>query len=1210
VSTKTPRNIRPAKKNDEPKFEITGWILAIVAGFLLLCAVLPMILGPISGAITSFLWGVFGFSIYPILVCAVAGGIFLIKGYKLSVPKMYVFCIAATALILIFMLHLATTLSLINEGLSFSQYASRVFAGPSVGGVLSAGGVFFGTLVFGIQASITPVASFILYGLGIVALTFVMLNHKFSIFSTLRKRNIAQDEPMRRDTFIKNNRTSAPVAPTQDRGLFVDTIIAREQPAAHVYTNEAMASTSTHIPHIVAPPIQSAPYQSESGDFSTLKEREVATTAATYSTALTPSTASTSATALTSAFVETPLQAPSLNKEKQTAYDILFGDRDKLLGRNQPVSSVESLYAKSPSSASSYTNQNTSTSRITDSVVTPATKPPKIIHGFNAKEYGLQPINDFPSKEIEVPLGISGEIINGAEESLRLERSKIPASPASLKPVQSPIVKQHTETVRAHGHIDPRNYDSIFHQYDAGGRQKVNAYAGESGASASESVEFVDMGEASVAPATEPIVFEEKYAVSTEKINTSIFEEKPTLFKKRESAFNPTPIVDDFGLGKSFTESLNEEPSAEFERFKKTWDESTSLQDSAEEMRIDTNVAQGSTLDDKYRGFATEGFYVAPSASGASFEETDQQKDSFSDLSHVENIEKSQTLDLSETHATSVGDHSGYREEVKDPESYQDLQLESAPKLPEITFVSLKERKKIAQNQVQMESYMANAAQEPPKTALKKKRKKYMAPPIELLAHSRNVILEDAEADVNERADLLVKTLKDLKLDVKVSEIVRGPSVTRYELVMPPGIPIKTIKQYVTDIEYYLASNGKIRLETPVPGKRAVGIEVPNVKKDVVSLREVIESKEFKKAESPLAFALGKDITGSKIICEVDKTPHLLIAGATGSGKSVCLNSILLSIAYKASPEDVRLILVDPKRVEFTVYKGMPHLLSDIICDDKQALNAFKWLRAEMERRYLMFSRNIVRNIGEFNASRAVAEGEEEKLPYIVLIVDELADLMSSNCKKELEENIMSIAQKARAAGIHLILATQRPSVDVITGTIKANLPSRIAFSLKSVVDSRTILDAQGAETLLGKGDMLYAPQGVDDPRRVQGAWVTSEEVASVVDYVNAHNETDFDEEVVKAIAHEEPPAGMASALSEAEDLGYDPLLPDILKSVIEMGTASTSFIQRRFAMGYARAARISDYMEAQGFIGPSEGSKPRSVYITWEKYKELFDSE
>ncbi|MDE7395737.1 MAG: DUF87 domain-containing protein [Clostridiales bacterium] len=507
--------------------------------------------------------------------------------------------------------------------------------------------------------------------------------------------------------------------------------------------------------------------------------------------------------------------------------------------------------------------------------------------------------------------------------------------------------------------------------------------------------------------------------------------------------------------------------------------------------------------------------------------------------------------------------------------------------------------------QTSMTEYMQNASVPP----VKKRRKvaKYVAPSLDILIPNDSVAPSDT-VECEEKGRMLEATLKELKLPASVIEITRGPAVTRYELEMPPGVPIKRIEQYSADIAYNLASNGKIRIETPIPGKRAVGVEVPNAEIAIVRLHEIIGSKEFQNSSSPLTIALGKDIAGSNIICNLEKMPHLLIAGATGSGKSACLNSIIMSILYKSSPEDVRLILIDPKRVEFNMYRGMPHLISeDIINEASQAINALTWAREEMERRYVLFGKHCVRNLQEFNKCDAVKDGTEQKLPYIVMIVDELAELMlDSNNRKELENKIMSIAQKARAAGIHMILATQRPTVDVITGTIKANLPSRIAFAVKSMVDSRTILDECGAETLLGRGDMLYAPQGVSDPMRVQGAFVTDKEVAAVTEFVRDNNEADFDDEFTTAINKKDEPESGEDGGDE-DDKEFDSLMPDVLKCVIESGAASTSMIQRRFSVGYARASRIIDQMELHKFIGPLEGSKPRSVYISREQYKELF---
>ncbi|HEY8390303.1 MAG TPA: DNA translocase FtsK, partial [Clostridia bacterium] len=436
----------------------------------------------------------------------------------------------------------------------------------------------------------------------------------------------------------------------------------------------------------------------------------------------------------------------------------------------------------------------------------------------------------------------------------------------------------------------------------------------------------------------------------------------------------------------------------------------------------------------------------------------------------------------------------------------------------------------------------------------------------------------------------------------------KGPAVTRYELQMPPGISVRKIADKADDIAYSMASNGKVRIETPIPGKQAVGIEIPNNTIEVVSLRELIESREFNMHSSPLAFALGKDIAGKNIFTDLAKMPHLLVAGATNSGKSSCLNALITSIIYRSSPLDVRFILVDPKRVEFTSYTGLPHLLLEHpITEPEQALNAFEWAIEESEKRFELFVSYKVRDISDFNNMSVVKNGDVQKLPYIVIVVDELADLMSQ-AKRDFEDKIRSIAQKSRAAGIHLVLATQRPSVDVITGTIKANLPSRIAFSVTSFADSKTILDQGGAEKLLGRGDMLYAPVDKPEPFRVQGAYVTNDEVYDVVNFIKENNESFFDKELEERILknNEQETNDGVTVANFIDDA--DPNLPNIMRMFLELGQASTTLIQRRFRYGYAKAARIMDQLELKKYISAFDGTnKPRKVLMTPEQFEEEF---
>ena len=485
----------------------------------------------------------------------------------------------------------------------------------------------------------------------------------------------------------------------------------------------------------------------------------------------------------------------------------------------------------------------------------------------------------------------------------------------------------------------------------------------------------------------------------------------------------------------------------------------------------------------------------------------------------------------------------------------------------------------------------------------------YVAPPVSILKYMENVP-KVSEDELQENIVRLEQVLEDFKVPAKVNNVQVGPAVTRYELTMPRGISVNKIVQMSDDIAMTLASNGSIRVEAPIPGKNAVGIEVPNAQVSPVSLRELIDSEEFRVRGNPLSFVLGKDINGDIIFCNLDKMPHLLVAGSTGSGKSVCLNTMLLSMCYKSGPQDLRLILVDPKMVEFTTYNGLPHLLiPEVITGKEMTINALDWSVKEMERRYALFAKNHVVNINEFNKSDAVKSKREDKLPYIVIVVDELADLMLE-AKREIEDRIAKLAAKARAAGIHLVLATQRPSVDVITGTVKANLPSRIAFALTNYMDSKTVLDGGGAEKLLGKGDMLFKPQDKPEPRRVQGAFVSNEEIQQAVEFIKSHNKPVYDEDAGKAIKN--PYAGGGNNGGNAGGNGgemqdFDPVLKDALYMFIEAKQASGSMISRRYSVGFNRAGRIMDQMFQAGFIGPPDGSKPRQVLITMEEYNAIF---
>ena len=478
----------------------------------------------------------------------------------------------------------------------------------------------------------------------------------------------------------------------------------------------------------------------------------------------------------------------------------------------------------------------------------------------------------------------------------------------------------------------------------------------------------------------------------------------------------------------------------------------------------------------------------------------------------------------------------------------------------------------------------------------------YQYPPIDLFQPARDPDEKGVQEEMRRNADTLVNTLESFGVKTRVLDISRGPAVTRYELQPLAGVKISRITGLSDDIALNLATAG-VRIEAPIPGKPAVGVEIPNKHRATVSLRSVLESPAFNQSRAPLTFALGKDITGNCQVGNLAKMPHLLIAGTTGSGKSVCTNSIILSFLYRCSPKVLRMILIDPKMVEFAHYNGIPHLLMPVVTEPRKAAGALGTAVAEMEKRYHLLAENGVPNIEEYNALAEI-DDSLEKMPYIVIVIDELADLMMV-AGKEVEDYICRLAQKARAAGMHLIIATQRPSVDVITGLIKANIPSRVALSVMSQVDSRTILDTAGAEKLLGYGDMLYMPVGVNKPVRVQGTFVSSGEIRAVIEFIKAHSASDYSQEMIEEMEKRAVPEKNAESSSDDES-GTDPMFKTAVEVVIDAGQASTSLLQRRCKLGYARAARIMDEMEQLHIIGPYEGAKPRQVLITRQQWIEM----
>ncbi len=478
----------------------------------------------------------------------------------------------------------------------------------------------------------------------------------------------------------------------------------------------------------------------------------------------------------------------------------------------------------------------------------------------------------------------------------------------------------------------------------------------------------------------------------------------------------------------------------------------------------------------------------------------------------------------------------------------------------------------------------------------------YKCPPFTLLNPPvASNVNSNTQSELKQNSEVLINTLKSFGVQTRIVDINRGPSVTRYELQPAAGVKVSRITNLTDDIKMSLAAKS-IRIEAPIPGKAAVGIEVPNNEVDIITMREMLETKEFTEAKSNIAFALGKDITGEVIFADIAKMPHVLIAGATGSGKSVCINSLIISLLYKSSPDDVRLLMIDPKMVELEVYNGIPHLLIPVVTDSRKAAGALSWAVTEMQKRYKLFSDYNVRNLTGYNEMAKNTEGIDP-LPQIVIIIDELADLMMV-AAKEVEEAICRIAQLARAAGMHLVIATQRPSVDIITGVIKANIPTRIAFAVSSQVDSRTILDGAGAEKLLGRGDMLYSAYGAPKPTRIQGCFVSDKEVESVVAFIKNEIKPEYDETIIQEI-EKNAPVQKGESTGGGSIESSDEMIEKAIEVIVDAGQASTSYLQRRLKLGYARAARIMDELEQMGIIGPPDGAKPRAVLMTKDQWYE-----
>ena len=575
------------------------------------------------------------------------------------------------------------------------------------------------------------------------------------------------------------------------------------------------------------------------------------------------------------------------------------------------------------------------------------------------------------------------------------------------------------------------------------------------------------------------------------------------------------------------------------------------------------------------------------------------EKKEIKDKSKMKAIEVNNEEEVSEPHISGFKENiEKFKEKQKNKKELKELERQEAEVLDNQISIKMGNENGLFKKQEEVKEDKSKEVLTLEHT-LTVEDQNYEFPPIEFLKEEK-ATAKNSKKTITDTASKLQRTLHSFGVSAKVENVSVGPTITRYELKPAEGVRVSKIANLADDIALNLAAES-IRIEAPIPGKQAVGIEIPNKEKNMVALREIIADKKFQEAKSKLAFAVGKDAAGEIIVADIAKMPHVLIAGSTGSGKSVCINTLITSIIYKAKPSEVKLVMVDPKVVELSVYNGIPHLLIPVVTDPKKAAGALQWAVQEMVNRYHLFAEKNVRDISGYNEALE-EEGIEEKLPQIVIIIDELADLMMV-AAKDVEDAICRLAQMARAAGMHLVIATQRPSVDVITGVIKANIASRIAFAVTSGVDSRTIIDSIGAEKLLGKGDMLFYPSGTIKPQRVQGAFISDGEVEKIVTFLKNNGGPVYSNDILEKI---EKANNSDQELDKDDEDDTDEFLMDAIDMAVNMGQISASGLQRRFKIGYTRAGRIIDQMEARGIISGYEGSKPRKTLITEDRWQEL----
>lgn len=1243
--------------------DTTGVFLIIVSVFCLVCLIFTPVLSDIGIAVKNVLTGLLGYVSYPVFLVTLIVGIALVRNRKSSLSGKQIAYIFLSAVTLALILQIVTSSAYMNNGMS--EYVSLVY---NFAKTKTVGGLLFGIFAYAINSFATTVGSYIILGLLLVGSVMLLSmdltsNIKKSAVDVKRKskRESQKRETEKKSNFSKSNAIPAQLTPVTDSSLFVGEIVPVNRGTQIEGTFDSLhqyeQSNRFYDYENVGNNFEEGNYYTNFNNYYGNHGNEYGNENYGDYNAYGEEKKSTNWFDAYKNSIESSYETSS-TKSESDAHKILFGnnlDMFKSYAQNISTNMGVKEYGSIPKS---YQTPSAPADKPNLEVAFPPKKEFEhqyiegdILNGdevaspskseeksksatYDNTELPKKEIAQFPGKEVEYYN--DAPLINGDTFNVPADQKKPTASDyfdsvaANSQPASTPKQNKNydpLDSVYAPSEHEFYNDNPIITDYnykDVGEalRKKTAEDLQSNYDSMFGDTDDEEQGEENIIPASsvkERVSFESFLAEQKEEA-AAAEKEKTDSFELEIDDADDSSGNQHYKFDEEFEDKSDDKSNEEFDGSYDTDDEVVDIENIEDSDKLELE-AIGSQFEQIVKQLDEE--------TQSDIEITDETEDEDVEIESEKSFtaDKLEPVQIVEEKKETVGQDKENKEsyfkiveEVEDKsENKGEVTVDNTgyynvKKQPINPFANkTKESSEPIKEQIKLEEYMSSASSQQVTTKPKKKSAKYNAPPIDLLVNSSTDPSEHV-GDCEAKARILEETLENLKLPAKVQGITQGPAVTRYELEMPSGISVKKIEGYSKDIAYALESNGKIRVETPIPGMRAVGVEVPNESIAIVSLREIIESKEFKSATSPLTIALGKDITGKIVLCALEKMPHLLIGGSTNSGKSACLNSIIISLLYKSTPDEVRLLLVDPKLVEFGIYRGMPHLLmKDTITSINHTVNALKWLREEMERRYSLCAKYSCRNLKEFNSNEVVKNGTEQKLPYIVVILDEFGDLMlqPTAVKKEVEENIMSLAQKARAAGIHLILATQRPSVNVITGTIKANLNSRIAFAVTQSQDSRTILDQIGAEALLGRGDMLYSPCDASDPRRVQGAWVTTEEVENIVNYVKDNNATDFDQDIEDAItANKEEVVATAEDVENAENT-TDPLFKDAVKRVIETKQASSSMLVTRFSIGYPRAARIIDQMESFNFIGPPEGgAKRREIYISREQFKEFFGED